>query len=245
MGSARNRAGMARYGINVERAFGVPVTTLRRLAKQEGVDHRLALALWETGKHEARILACFVEDPVAVTARQADAWAREFDSWDLCDQVCTSLLDRTSHGWPKAKAWAARSEPWIKRAGFALMAGLASHDRSAPDRAFVELLPLMERGAFDGRDHVKKAVSWAMRGVGKRNLALHAAVITCAERLREGARVAAGAARGADADARAARWIASDVLRELSSEAVTTRLRSRATRGPRGRSVAKRSARSS
>ena len=184
MGSEPNRTGMARYGINVETAFGVSVVELRKLARQLGVDHRLALALWATGKHEARLLACFVDDPAAVTERQADAWARDFDSWDVCDQACTSLFDRTSFAWTKAMEWGASDEQWVKRGGFALMAGLASHDRVAPDRAFAELLPVMARGAFDERNYVKKAVSWAMRSVGKRNPALHAAAVACAAGVR-------------------------------------------------------------
>jgi 3-methyladenine DNA glycosylase AlkD len=233
MGSASARAGMARYGIDVEHAFGVSVYALRKIANRLGTDHRLAAALWATGNHEARLLACFVDDPAAVTEAQMESWARDFDSWDLCDQATTSLFDRTPRAWSKAAEWAARDEAWVKRAGFALMAGLAAHDRSAGDRAFERLLPLVERGAFDERNYVRKAVSWALRNVGKRNRALNAAARACAARIRRAANRRAGGERGGDPAARAARWVASDAARELGSEAVRARLaRQRAGRGP-------------
>ncbi len=155
LGSEKDRAGMARYGIRVENAFGVSVYVLRGIAKRLGTDHDLALALWATGNHEARLLACFVDDPGAVGVRQLEQWVRDVDSWDLCDQAATSLFDLTRHGWAKAHEWAGRDAPWVKRAGFALMAGLAVHDRAAPDGAFLELLPAIERGAFDDRNYVK------------------------------------------------------------------------------------------
>ncbi|MCE9576905.1 MAG: DNA alkylation repair protein, partial [Deltaproteobacteria bacterium] len=180
LGSARNRAGMARYGINVAHAFGVSVEVLRAFAKPLRGDHALALALWATGNHEARLVACFIDDPAQVTAAQMEAWAADFDSWDLCDQATTSLFDQTKHAWAKARTWARRDEEWVKRGGFALMAGLASHDKAADDAAFRALLPLIARGALDERNFVKKAVNWALRNIGKRNLALNAAAITCA-----------------------------------------------------------------
>jgi 3-methyladenine DNA glycosylase AlkD len=215
---------MARYGINVEHAFGVSVYELRRIARSIGKDHALALALWRTGNHEARLLACFVDDPAEVSVRQMEAWAADFDSWDLCDQATTSLFDLTAHAWPLAVAWAGRDTPWVKRAGFSLMAGLAVHDREAPDRAFLRLLPVVARGARDERNFVKKAVSWALRNVGKRNPALNAAAVTCAERILAAANRRAGGERGGDAATRAARWVARDALRELRSEKVRARL---------------------
>jgi 3-methyladenine DNA glycosylase AlkD len=225
MGSERNRAGMARYGINVENAFGVSVYELRRVAKNLGTDHDLALALWTTGNHEARLLACFVDDPAAVTAEQTEAWASEFDSWDICDQATTSLFDRTRHAWSKAADWAEREAVWIKRAGFALMAGLAAHDKSAPDRAFMELLPVIERGASDERNFVKKAVNWALRSIGKRNRALNAGALACARRILGAANKRAGGERGGDPGSRAARWVAKDAIRELTSEKIRARLK--------------------
>jgi len=224
LGSEKDRAGMARYGINVENAFGVSIYELRKIAKRLGTDHELALALWATGNHEARLLACFVDDPAAVTARQTEAWARDFDSWDICDQATTSLFDSTKHAWTKATEWATRDEEWVKRAGFALMAGLAVHDKAATDRVFKQLLPLIERAASDQRNFVKKAVNWALRNIGKRNRALNAAAIASAERIRAAANQRAGGERGGDAAARSARWVATDAMRELGSAKVKARL---------------------
>ncbi len=225
LGSEKDRAGMARYGINVERAFGVSIYELRRIAKRLGTDHALALALWATGNHEARLLACFVDDPRLVTGPQLEEWARDFDSWDICDQATTSLFDQTKHAWPKAVQWARRDEEWVKRAAFSLMAGLAVHDKSVDDKAFLRLLPLIERAASDERNFVKKAVNWALRNVGKRSRALNAAALACAERIRAAANKRAGGERGGDPGARSARWVATDALRELASEKVQARLK--------------------
>jgi 3-methyladenine DNA glycosylase AlkD len=225
MGSERDRAGMARYGINVENAFGVSVYELRRIAKRLGTNHVLALALWATGNHEARLLACFVDDPALVSAKQMEAWAREFDSWDICDQATTSLFDLTRHAWAKANEWAGRDEEWVKRAAFTLMAGLAVHDKAATDRAFRKLLSVIERGAFDERNFVKKAVNWALRNIGKRNRALNAAAIASAEKIRSVANKRAGGERGGDPRTRGARWVAADALRELTSEKAQARLK--------------------
>jgi len=225
LGSERDRAGMARYGINVENAFGVSVSELRAIAKRLKNDHKLALALWKTGNREARILACFVDDPAQVTERQLEAWAGDFDSWDVCDQATTSLFDRTAFGWSKAIEWAVREGEWVKRAGFALMAGLAVHDKTAADRAFLALLPVIEREAWDERNFVKKAVNWALRNIGKRNRGLNAAAIACAERIRDAANKRAGGPRGGDPKTRSARWVAADALRELTSEKRQARLK--------------------
>jgi len=226
MGSETNRAGMARYGIHVENAFGVSIYELRKVAKRLGADHELALALWATGNHEARLLACFVDDPATVTEEQTEAWAGDFDSWDICDQATTSLFDQTKHAWVKADEWAKRDEEWVKRAGFALMAGLAVHDKRATDRAFIKLLPLIENAASDHRNFVKKAVNWALRNIGKRNRALNAAAIACAEKIRAAANRRAGGTRAGDPGARSARWVATDALRELTSDRVQARLKS-------------------
>ena len=225
-GSAQRRAQMARYGIGVEHASGVSIYELRKVAAQIGTDHDLALQLWATGHHEARLLACFVDDPAAVTREQMEAWAADFDSWDICDQATTSLFDLAQHAWALAASWARRDEEWVKRGGFALMAGLAVHDKAAGDRAFVKLLPLIERGARDERNFVKKAVSWALRNIGKRNLRLNTTAIACAEKIRDAANQAAGGPRGGDAATRAARWVATDALRELTSDKVQARLAS-------------------
>lgn len=224
LGSEANRAGMARYGINVEHASGVSVRTLRSLARRIGTDHELALALWATGHHEARLLACFVDDPDALTEAQAQAWAQAFDSWDLCDQATTGLFDRTPLAWPLSVAWARRDEPWVKRAGFAMMAGLAVHDKAAADRAFIQLLPLIEQAATDDRNFVRKAVNWALRNIGKRNAALNATALACARRILAAANMRAGGPRGGDPGARSARWVATDAIRELDAEPLHARL---------------------
>ena len=174
--------------------------------------------MWATGNHEARLLACFVDDPGAVTEAQAQAWAEDFDSWDLCDQATTSLFDRTPLAWPKAMEWARHDAPWVKRAGFALMAGLAVHDKAAPDRAFLMLLPLIEQAACDDRNFVRKAVNWALRNIGKRNPALNTAALACARKILAAANARAGGPRGGDASSRSARWVATDAIRELAAD---------------------------
>ena len=203
-GSERNRAGMSRFGINVSSAYGVSVGEIRALARRAGRSHELALALWATGKHEARILASIVDDPAKVSAAQMNAWIRDFDSWDLCDQCCQNLFDRTDYAWKKAAEWSGRKREFEKRAGFALMASLAWHRKDAPDTAFLAFLPLIE-SADDDRNFVRKAVSWALRGIGKRNDGLRAAAIKTARRMANGTK--------------AQRWVSRDALRELTSPA--------------------------
>lgn len=197
-----NVAGMARFGINSEGTLGVSVAEIRKLAKSSGRDHDTALALWASGIHEARILATIVDLPAQVTRRQMDAWARDFDSWDVCDQACMNLFWRTPYAWAMAAKWAGAKREFVRRAGFALIASLASKDKQSQDGRFEALFPLIQDAATDDRNFVKKAVNWALREIGKRN-----------PRLR---RSAIGAAKEIGAmDSRAARWIASDALREL------------------------------
>ena len=203
---------MARYGINAANTLGVSIPQLRSMAKRIGTDHALALELWASGIHEARILAALVDDPADVTEAQIERWARDFDSWDVCDGVCSNLFDRTSFAHAKAVQWSARREEFVKRAGFVLMAALAVHDKRSPDSRFREYLPLIEREAADERNFVKKAVNWALRQTGKRSPALNRAAIAAAKRIRK-------------SDSKAARWIAADALRELESEAVQRRLK--------------------
>ena len=222
--SEENRAGMARYGINVADAFGVSVPELRRVAKSLGTDHDLALALWDTGNHEARVLASMVDDPTAVTAAQMEEWAAAFDSWDVCDQVTSNLFDKTPFAYDKVGEWSAAEDEWVKRAAFATAAALAVHDKAAPDERFLAILELVRREAGDGRNFVKKAVNWALRNIGKRNLALHAAAIDTAEAILAEAETLAAADRR-DPAARSARWVARDALRELRSDRVLNRLR--------------------
>ena len=223
-GSERDRDGMARYGINVRNAFGVSVYELRRVAKGLGRDHELALALWETGNHEARLLASMVDDPALVSPAQMDAWVTQFDSWDVCDQVTSNLFDKTACAYDKVNEWSTAEDEWVKRAAFATAAALAVQDKKAPDERFVAILALVRREAGDGRNFVKKAVNWALRNIGKRNAALHAAAIESAEAILASAEALAAAGRR-DPAARSARWVARDALRELRSEKVLRRVR--------------------
>jgi 3-methyladenine DNA glycosylase AlkD len=210
-------AGLARFGIVGERRLGLSVPSMRRIAKALGADHELAVGLWDTGIPDARIVAGMVADPVLLGSRQMDRWARDFDSWDVCDQVCGSAFLASPHAWKKVEAWAVRPEEFVRRAAFALLATLAVHDRDrdSGDERFMQALVLIEAAADDDRNFVRKAVNWALRNIGKRNAALNGAAIECAWRIRE-------------LGTRAARWISADALRELGSEAVQSRLAARA-----------------
>jgi 3-methyladenine DNA glycosylase AlkD len=210
-GSQRIIDGMARYGIPSTRAMGVPMGTIKALGKRLGKDHALAQALWASGWYEARSLAAFVDDPREVTLRQMTAWAADFDNWAVCDTLCFSLFDKSPFAWRKVPQWAGAKPEFVKRAGFALMACLALHDKTAPDKAFLAFLPLIEKGARDDRNFVKKAVNWALRAIGGRNVALHAAAIVVAERLVE-------------TDAGASRWVGKDALKQLAGSALRARL---------------------
>ena len=203
--------GMDRYGIVAEHAFGVPMGTLLTLAKELGTDHDLSLALWESGWYEARLLAALVGDPKRVTRRQMNAWAAGFENWADCDTVCFKLFDRTPFAWERAHQWADSPREFVKRGAFALMACLALHDKAASDEQFLALLPLIEEGAQDERNFVKKGVNWALRSIGRRNAALNVSAVDVAERL----------ARSEDA---APRWVGKDALRELASPKVRAKL---------------------
>ena len=204
--------GMAKYGMTVEQRLGISIPDLRKLAKELGKDHDLALELWKTGISEARILAVMIDDPKKLTEGQMEDWVKDINSWDVCDQVCMNLFEKTPLAWQKIIDWSEREEEFVKRAAFALIACLAWHDKKAKDEEFVKLFPLMMRGATDERNFVKKAVNWALRNIGKRNLNLNKAAINTAKEIQR-------------LDSKAARWIASDTIRELESEAVQRRLK--------------------
>jgi 3-methyladenine DNA glycosylase AlkD len=223
MASEANRAGMARYGIKTDDAFGVSVYELRRMAKPLRRDHELALALWQTGNHEARLMASMVDDPNLVTRAQMEEWAAAFDSWDVCDQVTSNLFDKTACAWDAVREWSGAQDEWVKRAAFATLAALAVQDKKAADELFLEGLALCEREAWDGRNFVMKAVNWALRNTGKRNLRLHAAALETAEAIRAPAETLAAADRK-DPAARSMRWVARDALRELRSDKLLARL---------------------
>jgi 3-methyladenine DNA glycosylase AlkD len=215
LGEKRNIEGMARFGIVAKDVYGVSKPKLDRLAREIGRNHALGLELWETGNHDARILAGMVAERNLVTAKQMDQWVCDFDNWDICDGTCCHLFVFAKPAWSKAYSWSRRKKEFEKRAGFALAAFLACHDKKAPDAEFRKCLQMIEREAWDERNFVRKAVNWALRNIGKRNLALNRAAIASAKRI-------------AGQNSHAARWIAADALRELKSEAVQTRLRRRA-----------------
>ena len=204
-------AGMARFGINPENTYGISIPNLRKMAKQIGKDHTLAHHLWALGIHEARILAGMIDVPEVVTEKQMEQWVKEFDSWDVCDQVCMNLFEDTSFAFKKAIAWSRRKEEFIKRAGFVMMARLAVSDKKTEDKQFEKFLPIIKRESNDERNFVKKAVNWALRQIGKRNRRLNKKAIETAKEIQK-------------INSKSAKWIASDALRELTSKAVQKKI---------------------
>jgi 3-methyladenine DNA glycosylase AlkD len=203
--------GMAKYGMAIEQRLGVSVPDMRKLAKEIGKDHKLALDLWKTGIAEARIVAGMVGDPAKLTEEQMEEWVKGINSWDICDQVCDNLFEKNQLAWKKIIDWSEREEEFVKRAAFSLIACLAWHDKKASDQKFIELLPIIIRGATDERNFVKKAVNWALRNIGKRNFKLNEAAINTAKEIRR-------------LDSKTARWIAADAIRELESDAIQSKL---------------------
>jgi 3-methyladenine DNA glycosylase AlkD len=204
--------GMARYGIVAERRLGVSIPDMRKIAKETGNDHELALNLWKTGIPDAMIVAALVDEPDKLTEDQMEDWVKDLNSWDVCDQLCMNLFERTPLVWKKIFDWSVRDEQFVKRAAYALIACLAWHDKRSDEERFLELIPVIQRGATDGRNYVKKAVNWALRNIGKRSLRLNRAALEIAQEMRK-------------LDSRAARWIATDAIRELESDAVQRRLK--------------------
>jgi 3-methyladenine DNA glycosylase AlkD len=214
LSSSKNREGMERFGINIATAYGTSVPALRKIAKQIGKNHNLAIELWHTKIHEAQILASMIAEPEKLTEKQMDEWIKDFNSWDVCDQVCLNLFDKTAIAYKKAGEWSARYDEFEKRAGFALMAALATHDKNAPDKNFIKFLPIITRKSGDDRNFVKKSVNWALRQIGKRNLTLNKLAIKTAEEIQK-------------IDSKTAKWMATDALHELTSSAVQDRLQTK------------------
>jgi 3-methyladenine DNA glycosylase AlkD len=212
LGTQRNIDGMAHFGIRAENVYGVSKPLLDNLAKRIGKNHSLAIELWSTGNHDARILAGLIADPLKITSALMDSWVRDFNNWDVCDGTCCHLFVFAKPAWSRALLWAKRKDEFQKRAGFALVAYLAYRDKSAPDVKFEKFLKIIERESSDDRNFVRKAVNWALRNIGKRNLRLNRAAIATALRIQK-------------SKSRAARWIAGDALRELRGDAVQSRLR--------------------
>jgi len=203
--------GMARYGMVAERRLGLSVPDMRKIAKELGKDHKLAIELWKTGIIEARIVAAMIDEPEKLTENQMEDWVEDINSWDVCDQVCMNLFEKTTLAWKKILDWSEREDEFVKRTAFSLIACLAWHGKEAKDEEFIKLFPVIKRGATDERNLVKKAVNWALRNIGKRNRNLNKAAIKVAKEIQR-------------IDSKAARWVSSDALRELESKAVQRRL---------------------
>jgi len=203
--------GMARYGITPENTYGVSIPNLRKTAKEIGINRKLAQKLWATNIRETKILASMIEDPEMVIEEQIEGWVKEFNYWEICDQCCMNLFEKTRFAYKKAVEWSSRGKEFVKRAGFVLMARLAVSDKKADDDKFEKFFAIIKKEVTDDRNYVKKAVNWALRQIGKRNLNLNGKAIKIAKEIQE-------------MDSKSAKWIASDTLRELTSEAVQKRL---------------------
>ncbi|HDS59954.1 MAG TPA: DNA alkylation repair protein [Thermoplasmatales archaeon] len=210
LSSEEAKRGMARYGITPRQTYGVSIPHLRAMAREAGKDHRLAQQLWAVDTRETRILASMVEEPARVSDEQLETWVGEFDYWEICDQCCMNLFEKLPAAYRKAREWSQRRPEFVRRAGFVLMARLAVSDRETEDERFQQFFPFIVQGACDQRIYVKKGVSWALRQIGKRNRELNQRAVALAGEI--------GAQKSA-----AARWVARDVLRELTSEGVRRR----------------------
>jgi len=206
-----NVAGMAKFGMSSNNRLGISVPDMRKIAKQNGKDHAVALELWETGIPEAQIVAALIAEPEKLTEKEMENWVKDINSWDICDQVCMNLFDKTPLAWKKIYDWSERKEEFVKRTAFSLIACIAWHDKNIPDEKLIELFPLIKRESTDERNFVKKSVNWALRHIGKKNKNLNKAAIKMANEIKE-------------IDSKSARWIASDAIRELESEKVQHRL---------------------
>lgn len=200
-----NVAGMKRFGINSKKMLGLSRPQLRQLGKEIPKKHKLALELWKTEYLEARILASLIDEPDKVTEKQMDSWVMDIDSWDLCDQVCTNLFRKTKFAFGKIKEWSRREEEYVKRTSFSLLAFMAVHAKSEPDKTFIKFFPMIKKASIDERNFVRKAVNWALRNIGKKNKNLNQSAIKLAKEIEK-------------IDSKSARWIARDAIRELTSK---------------------------
>jgi 3-methyladenine DNA glycosylase AlkD len=215
LGSQKGLDSMARFAIVTDKAFGISVEQIRKVAKELGQNHALAQDLWDAEWYEARMLAAFVDDPAEVTPKQMNAWIADFDNWAICDTCCFHLFDKTAHAWKRISPWSKLKPEIEKRAAFATLWGLSVHDKAATDEQFIDALEIIENSATDERNFVRKAVNMALRAIGKRNAALHSAALSVAERL-------------AASDDPTSRWNGKDALRELRSASVLSRLAKKA-----------------
>lgn len=205
------KADFLRFGINIDNALFIQMPVLRDIAKSVGKNHKLAEDLWNTGIHEARIIACLIDEPDKVTEKQMEKWVKDFNSWDICDQCCNNLFRKTRFAHQKAVEWSSREEEFVKRAGFVMMAVLAVHDKKSEDNVFLKFLEIAKKESTDERNFVKKAVNWAIRQIGKRNELLNQKATAICHQIEK-------------KDSKSSKWIAKDALRELNSEEVKKRL---------------------
>ena len=214
LSNPRAAEGMAKYGITPERAYGVSIPNLRKMAKEIGKDHEFARKLWELNIRETRILACMIDDPEIIPEEQMERWAKGFDYWEICDQCCMNLFEKTKFAYQKSIEWSSREEEFVKRAGFVLVARLAVGNKKTDDNQFETFFPIIKRESIDDRNFVKKAINWALRQIGKRNLNLNRKAIETAKDIQ-------------NIDSRSAKWISSDAIRELTNETIQERLQKR------------------
>lgn len=215
LSTQRDLENLPRFGITAKSALGVSLANVQKLAKTLGRDHELARALWDTGCYEARLLTAFVAEPASLTPAQMERWCKDFDNWAVCDTLCFHLFDRVPHAWNKIRTWSNQEPEFVKRTAFALMASIAGHDKLAGDEVFLDGLSLIEAAANDERNFVKKAVSWALRRIGRRNRALHRAAVALSARLMK-------------SEHASERWIGRDAHEELTSELVERAMKAKA-----------------
>lgn len=209
--SEKGKKSSAHFGVTIE-TLGVRMPDIRELAKNIKRNHALALQLWTTKVHEARLLATLVADPKEFTSELFDLWTADFRSWDLCDQACINLFIKTPFVDQKIAEYALREEEYIKRTAFSLIAVSAVHRKKERDEIFLTFLALIKVASSDPRNFVKKAVNWALRQIGKRNALLHTAALNCAEEIAQQTEASA-------------KWIAADAIRELNSEKIKDRIK--------------------
>ena len=204
--------GMRRFGITAEKLLGVSIPNIRKLAKEIGTNHELALKLWSPKSREYRILSCMIDDANLVSEEQLEKMVMDFDSWEVCDQCCINLLKDLDSPHERAIKWSKREEEFVKRAGYVMMAVLAVHDKKSPDSVFEQFFKDIVRGSTDERNFVKKAVNWAIRQIGKRNIGLNQKCIKLSKELLE-------------TDSKSAKWIAKDAIKELTDEKIQKRIK--------------------
>lgn len=208
----KNIEGMARFGIKSESAFGINAPTIKSIAKKIGKNHQLANDLWNYGIHEAKNIAVLIDDPKLVTKKQMDVWAKDFYSWDICDNACGNLFEKTKYAEEKVFEWAENKKEFIRRAAFSLIAYIAVHQKKKNDEEFLAFFPIIKKHSVDERNFVKKAVNWALRQIGKRSIFLNKKALELASEIEQ-------------LDSKSAKWIAKDAIKELTNPKILARIK--------------------